>query len=110
MCHTTVHVDSLADLLYSSHIQGRIQVANELKSRNLGAEPTKGRSEILSVHKDLMNLSSDVQSDAAFVRDLKTKADQSVQDTIVATRIVDGFRNPNVNGGWLKNHATFPLE
>lgn len=94
----------------SSHIQGRIQIANDLKSRNLGLEPTKGRTEILGVHKDLLSLSSDVQSDSAFVRDLKFKADQTVQDTIAATRIVDGFKNPNINGVLLKNYATFPLE
>lgn len=42
-------------------------------------------------------------------RDLKTKADQCVQDTIVAIRIIDGHRNAQ-NGAYLKNHATFPLE
>jgi len=42
-------------------------------------------------------------------KDLKTKADQCVQDTIVAIRILDGHRNAQ-NGAYLKNHATFPLE
>ena len=42
-------------------------------------------------------------------KDLKTKADQCVQDTIVAIRILDGHRNTQ-NGAYLKNHATFPLE
>lgn len=50
------------------------------------------------------------QSDALFTKDIKAKADQAVQDTIVATRIIDGFRNPQQNGAYLKNHATFPLE
>lgn len=44
------------------------------------------------------------------MRDLKAKIDQSVQDTIVATRLIDGFRNPQQNGAYLKNHVTFPLE
>jgi nucleoporin p58/p45 len=57
-----------------------------------------------------VNTSSIIQSDALFTRDIKSKADQAVQDTIVATRIVDGFRNPQQNGAYLKNHATFPLE
>jgi nucleoporin p58/p45 len=42
-------------------------------------------------------------------KDLKTKADQCVQDTIVAIRILDGHRNTQ-NGAYLKNHSTFPLE
>ncbi|KIM84193.1 hypothetical protein PILCRDRAFT_818523 [Piloderma croceum F 1598] len=93
-----------------SHIQGRVQISNELKQRKLGEEPTKGHELIHGVHKDLVNTSSIIQSDALFTRDIKSKADQAVQDTIVATRIVDGFRNPQQNGAYLKNHATFPLE
>lgn len=57
-----------------------------------------------------MNTTSVIQSDAMFTRDIKAKADQAVQDTIAATRIVDGFRNPQQHGAYLKNHATFPLE
>jgi hypothetical protein len=42
------------------------------------------------------------------------KVEQAVQDTIVATRIVDGFKNPQgaggSGGGYLKDHAGFPLE
>jgi nucleoporin p58/p45 len=41
---------------------------------------------------------------------LKTKLDQSVQDTIAATRIVEGFRNQQASGVYLKNYASFPLE
>jgi len=44
-----------------------------------------------------------------FIKDLKTKADQCVQDMIVVIRIFDGHRNVQ-NGAYLKNHATFPLE
>jgi nucleoporin p58/p45 len=50
-----------------------------------------------------VNATSVIQSDALFTRDIKAKADQAVQDTIVATRIVDGFRNPQQNGAYLKN-------
>ena len=51
-----------------------------------------------------------LHSDYRLTKDLKVKVDQSVQDTIVAIRIIDGFRNPQQNGAHLKNHATFPLE
>ena len=51
-----------------------------------------------------------IQADAQFVKDLKTKTEQAVQDTIVATRIIDGFKNPQQHGTHLKNYASFPLE
>ena len=51
-----------------------------------------------------------MQTDVRQTKDIKTKVDQTVQDTIVATHIVDGFRNPQQSGAYLKNHADFPLE
>ncbi|KAF7976617.1 hypothetical protein HWV62_6128 [Athelia sp. TMB] len=93
-----------------AHIQGRLQISSDLKQRKLGEEPTKGQELIYGVHKDLVNTTSIVQSDAIFTKDIKAKADQAVEDTIVATRIVDGFRNPQQHGAYLKNHASFPLE
>ena len=46
------------------------------------------------------------------MRDLKAKVDRAVEDTIIATRIVDGFKNPQSSGGggYLKEHANFPFE
>jgi len=42
---------------------------------------------------------------------MKAKVEQAVQDTIVATRIVDGFKAPQGSGAsYLKDHANFPLE
>ncbi|KII85094.1 hypothetical protein PLICRDRAFT_94672 [Plicaturopsis crispa FD-325 SS-3] len=93
-----------------AHIQGRVQISQDLKQRKLGEEPTKGQELIRGVHKDLVNATSILRSDVLYTRDLKAKADQAVQDTIVATRIIDGFRNPQQNGQYLKNHASFPLE
>ena len=57
-----------------------------------------------------MNIVSDLQSDVRHTHNLKAKTDQTVQDTIVATRIIDGFRNPQQHGVYLKNYANFPLE
>ncbi len=51
-----------------------------------------------------------LRDDVQHTKDLKHKVDQTVQDTIVATRIVEGFRNPQQNGHYLKTHANFPLE
>ncbi|PCH42082.1 hypothetical protein WOLCODRAFT_137683 [Wolfiporia cocos MD-104 SS10] len=91
-------------------IQGRVQISNELKQRKLGEEAIKGQEGVRAVHKDLVNTITTLHSDVLHMRDLKTKVEQTVQDTIVATRIVDGFRNPQQNGVYLKNHANFPLE
>lgn len=93
-----------------TYIHGRIQISNELKQRKLGQEPTKGQELIREVHKELLSVTSMIQADAQFVRDLKAKTEQAVQDTIAATRIVDGFRNPQQHGVYLKNYASFPLE
>ncbi|GBE87899.1 hypothetical protein BKA93DRAFT_798022 [Sparassis latifolia] len=91
-------------------IQGRIQISNDLKQRKLGEEAVKGQEVVRSVHKDLLSAITTLHSDVLRTRDLKAKVDQTVQDTIIATRIVDGFRNPQQYGVHLKNHADFPLE
>ncbi|KAK7032327.1 Nucleoporin nup49/NSP49 (Nuclear pore protein nup49/NSP49) [Paramarasmius palmivorus] len=93
-----------------AHIQGRVQISKDLKQRKLGEEPTKGQELVRAVHRDLSQTSTTIRNDLHFTRDLKAKADQAVQDTIIATRIIDGFKNPQLNGGYLKDHATFPLE
>ncbi|KAJ7762031.1 hypothetical protein DFH07DRAFT_957036 [Mycena maculata] len=93
-----------------SHIQGRIQISKDLHQRKLGDEATKGQEMIRGVHKDLITTTTAIRNDLHFTRDLKAKTDLTVQDTIVATRIVDGFRNPHANAAYLKDHAGFPLE
>ncbi|KAL0065246.1 Nucleoporin nup49/NSP49 (Nuclear pore protein nup49/NSP49) [Marasmius tenuissimus] len=93
-----------------THIQGRVQISKELHQRKLGEEATKGQELVRSVHRDLAQTSTTIRNDLQFTRDLKAKADQAVQDTIVACRIVDGFKNTQANGGYLKDHASFPLE
>ncbi|KAF9456748.1 hypothetical protein BDZ94DRAFT_1203868 [Collybia nuda] len=94
-----------------SHIQGRVQISKDLHQRKLGDEPTKGHELIREVHKELVNTSTTTRNDLHHTKDIKAKVEQAVQDIIVATRIVDGFRNPQ--GGpavYLKDHAGFPLE
>lgn len=51
-----------------------------------------------------------LHSDVLHTKDLKAKVDQTVQDTIIATRIVDGFRNLHQHGAYLKAYTNFPLE
>lgn len=93
-----------------SHIQGRIQIGKDLQQQKLGEESMKGQELIRSVHKELVHTSSLIHSDHQFNADIKAKVDQAVQDTIIATRIVDGFKNPQQHGAYLKNYASFPLE
>ncbi|OBZ62665.1 Nucleoporin nup45 [Grifola frondosa] len=91
-------------------IQARVQISNDLKQRKLGEEALKGQEDVRALHKDLTNAISVLRSDVLHTRDLKSKVEQTVQDTIVATRIVEGFKNPQQHGAYLKNHAEFPLE
>lgn len=64
------------------------------------------------VMKDFVNCNTNLRHDLHFMRDLKAKVDRAVEDTIIATRIVDGFRTPQSSGGggYLKEHANFPFE
>jgi len=93
-----------------THIQGRIQISKDLHQRKLGEEATKGQELIRAVHKELVDTTTTIRNDLHLARDLKAKTDLAVQDTIVATRIVDGSRNPQASGAYLKDHAGFPLE
>ncbi|CDO68467.1 hypothetical protein BN946_scf184754.g1 [Trametes cinnabarina] len=93
-----------------SAIQSKVQICNDLKQRKLGDEALKGQEEIRNVHKELTAAISLLTSDMQHTKDLKHKVEQTVQDTIVATRIVEGFRNPQQHGQYLKTYANFPLE
>ena len=64
------------------------------------------------VMKDFVNCNTNIRHDLHFMRDLKAKVDRAVEDTIIATRIVDGSKNPQSSGGggYLKEHANFPFE
>ncbi|KAH7930165.1 hypothetical protein BV22DRAFT_1079449 [Leucogyrophana mollusca] len=93
-----------------THIQGRVQISTELKQRKLGHEAMQGQELLRDIHKELLNVAANIRSDKLSAVDLKSKTDQAVQDTIVATHIVDGFKNPQQSGAYLKNHADFPLE
>lgn len=59
-----------------------------------------------------MNSIANLREDIAAMRELRTKIDQAVQDTIAATRIMDAFKGPHgaQQSAWLKNYANFPLE
>ncbi|KZV64880.1 hypothetical protein PENSPDRAFT_151916 [Peniophora sp. CONT] len=93
-----------------AHIQGRVQIGNELKQRKLGEEAAKGQDTIRSVHKDMANVVATLQADITSTRELRARVDQTVQDTIAATQIIDGFRNPQQHGAHLKTRAGFPFE
>ncbi|KAF7316628.1 hypothetical protein HMN09_00395400 [Mycena chlorophos] len=93
-----------------THIQGRIQISKELHQRKLGEEATKARDLVRVVHTDIINVGTAVHTDLTFVQDLRSKTDMAVEDTIVATRIMDGHKHPHVSMAYLKDHAGFPLE
>lgn len=60
--------------------------------------------------QDLVNTSATIRNDLNVTQDIKVKVDQAVEDTIVAIKIIDGFRNPQSGNTYLKDHAGFPLE
>ncbi|KAG8926938.1 hypothetical protein FRC02_008567 [Tulasnella sp. 418] len=91
-------------------IQRQIQISRELKTISLGVEPEKGAKLAKQVAKTAMMTANTISSDEAFIQDLSFKLDQSVQDSVMATRILDGFGNPQQNGSYLKTYAEFPLE
>ncbi|KAF8896083.1 hypothetical protein BD779DRAFT_560798 [Infundibulicybe gibba] len=93
-----------------AQIQGRVQISKELHQRKLGDAATQGQELIRSVHKDLVNVTNTTRADLHTTNDLRTRVDQAAEDTIVATRLVDGFKNPQGGAGYLKDHAGFPLE
>ncbi|KAG5635437.1 hypothetical protein H0H81_011257 [Sphagnurus paluster] len=94
-----------------SHIQGRVQISKDLHQRKLGDEPLKAQELLRGIHKDLVNTTTQTRNDSHLTKDMKAKVEQAVQDTIVATRIVDAFKAPQGSGaGYLKDHAEFPLE
>jgi len=61
-----------------------------------------------------MDTSTLIHNDLRVTNDVKGKVEQAVQDIIVATRIVDGFKNLQTGAtsgsSYLKDHAGFPLE
>jgi len=94
-----------------SYVQGRIQISKDLHQRKLGDEPLKAQELLRGIQKDLVNTSTQIRDDLHFTKDMKAKVEQAAQDTIVATRIVDGFRAPQGSGAsYLKDRANFPLE
>ncbi|KAG6916060.1 hypothetical protein DXG01_008633 [Tephrocybe rancida] len=94
-----------------SHIQGCLQISKDLHQRKLGEEPLKAQELLQGIRKDLMNISTQTQDDHHLAKDMKSKVDQAVQDTIVAIRLVDAFKAPQGSGtSYLNSHANFPLE
>src|ERR1700761_1186703 len=60
--------------------------------------------------KHFQDVSNTLQQDRHTMDHFRTKLDECVKDTIAATRIVEGFRNQQASGVYLKNYASFPLE
>jgi hypothetical protein len=125
--HLSLWLDPTWLIPIRAHIQGRVQISKDLKQRKVGEEAAKGQELIRGAHKvccilswcwhpltpvnqDLIGSITVLQNDILNTRDLKAKVDQSVQDTILAVHIIDGFRNPQQHGAYLRNHSNFPLE
>lgn len=51
ICHVPLFKHLTFAVLYSSHIQQRVQISKELHQRKLGEEATKGQELIRNVHR-----------------------------------------------------------
>lgn len=90
-------------------IQKQTNIAQELKSKNLGAEPDKGRAQLQRVAKTAIAIDNTLSLDSGFVADLKVKGSQALDELVVATKIVDGFLHPNQYPDNLTVWAGFPF-
>ena len=94
-------------------ISKRIGTVTPLFSSRISRASTA--SQLTTIEFDLQDLVATVtklRADLASMRELRTNMDQSVQDTIAATRIIDAFKAPRSSqqSVWFKNYAAFPME
>ncbi|KIY64434.1 hypothetical protein CYLTODRAFT_438218 [Cylindrobasidium torrendii FP15055 ss-10] len=92
------------------HINSQVAIGKELKGQKLGEEAGKSHEQLRAFHKDLLNALTLIRADYNQTKDLKTRTDQAVQDTIVAMRVVDAHKTQQVNHIYLRDHASFPYE
>ncbi|KAG8908480.1 hypothetical protein FRC01_007353, partial [Tulasnella sp. 417] len=90
-------------------IQKQTNIAQELKSKNLAAEPDKGRAQLQRVAKIAIATDNTLSLDSGFVADLKVKGSQALDELVVATKIVDGFLHPHQYPDNLTVWAGFPF-
>jgi len=101
----------LQDLLndVENLVQSGSNIAKDLNAREFGQEIVNNAATGRQIFHDLSATTNTLVSDYLFAKDLRNKIDQAVQDVIIASRIIDGFKDAQQNLH-LKNHAQFPLE
>ncbi|KAG8821136.1 hypothetical protein FRC19_008225 [Serendipita sp. 401] len=62
------------------------------------------------VHFDLTSSSNTLQADDLLAKNLRAKVDQAVQDVVVCSQIVEGFRESGIQHPNLKTNAHYPIE
>jgi hypothetical protein len=65
---------------------------------------------VLIERQHFQDVSNMLQQDQHSTEHFKTKVDEYLKDAIAATRIMDGFQQPQANSAHLKAYQSFPFE
>ncbi|CAG7852652.1 SubName: Full=Uncharacterized protein {ECO:0000313/EMBL:CCA72852.1} [Serendipita indica DSM 11827] len=99
-----------SNLLIRSLIQSGLNAAKDLKGRKLGDSILTNTENSRQLFHDLTSSSNTLQADDLFAKNLRKKVDQAVQDVVVCTHIIDGFRESGIQHPNLKTNAQYPIE
>ncbi|CCA72852.1 hypothetical protein PIIN_06788 [Serendipita indica DSM 11827] len=102
----------IQDLLNDTEslIQSGLNAAKDLKGRKLGDSILTNTENSRQLFHDLTSSSNTLQADDLFAKNLRKKVDQAVQDVVVCTHIIDGFRESGIQHPNLKTNAQYPIE
>ncbi|CAG8675666.1 1231_t:CDS:10, partial [Acaulospora colombiana] len=102
----------IQDLLNDTEalIQGGLNASKDLKGRKLGDAIVTNTATSRQIFHDLTSSSNTLQADDLFAKNLREKVDQAVQDVIVCSQIIEGFRESGIQHPNLKTNAQYPLE
>ncbi|KAG8894726.1 hypothetical protein FRB99_001028, partial [Tulasnella sp. 403] len=91
-------------------IQKQTYISQDLKTKSLGAEPEKGLKMAHQVAKTTIATTNTLALDERFVKELREKVQQAINDAVRATRIIEGWQNPAQFGSYLGGeYVEFPF-
>ncbi|KAG8781764.1 hypothetical protein FRC15_008149 [Serendipita sp. 397] len=93
-----------------SLIQKGLNTAKDLKARKLGDSIVANTANSRQLFHDLTSSSNTLQADDLLAKNLRAKVDQAVQDVVVCSQIVEGFRESGIQHPNLKTNAHYPIE
>lgn len=116
----------VADELCSGFIKSQTQLAEDLKTRDLGGDITKTSDSfkqssivrpcateavvVLICVQDFTTVSNQLSQDSRTTAELRQKLEVDLDDLSKATTMIEGFKNPQAKGAAAKVVANFPYE